>query len=186
MTLCSKITYEKVSNCVDENAYNIQTLMEKCEEKITSIKKEKESKLDQTLITGPPIFKALHQHLLHNSYDTIHDMIQAYQFGVVQKRFEPQESLFRFFALLNLFDHVVIEDLTLSLDFNISQANFSKGLVQQRAKLVNNEASFQKFMESKLKDKGDISDLTFVSKHSSKPMLCMLFIKELCINKKLV
>lgn len=185
MTLCSKITYEKVSNCVDENAYNIQTLMEKCEEKITSIKKEKESKLDQALITGPPTFKSLHQHLLHNSYDTIHDMIQAYQFGVVQKRFEPQESLFRFFALLNLFDHVVIEDLTLSLDFYISQANFSKGLVQQRAKLVNNEASFQKFMETKLKDKGDISDLTFVSKHSSQPMLVCCSSKNFASTKSL-
>lgn len=155
-TLCKTLTLNDIVSCKhDENT--LTNLITQYEHKLQNFKQKYLDELDKSLLDNPT-YETLCSHLISTKYDKIEDFILKY-YHSLQKRFEPQESIFRLFGILGLYDDFKIKTLSLSNDFYISQGNFSG----RRNITVSVQPS--EILTSKLKDKGDISDLTFISKY---------------------
>lgn len=99
-------------------------------------------------LTFDDLDKYLHKNI--NKYDKIHDFLKEFSFEN-QQLFEPQESIFRLFAIKNLLTIDLLNEAKLTFK------NYGKGDV-----LNNDVDEPQNYMETYLKDMGDISDLTFI------------------------
>jgi len=97
-------------------------------------------------------FNDLEEYLSNNiqKYNKIHEFLEEFSIDN-QQLFEPQESIFRYFAIKNLLNHEIIKDA------KITFKNYGKG------DILNEEINEPKhYYQMNLKDMGDISDLTFI------------------------
>jgi len=161
----------KTCNRLDKNI-RIEVDVE-CLQKILKLLRKKqiiETKTDNTVllktfakdVSKPFTFGDLFNHLKTHifKYKTIHDFMNTFSLSV-QHRFEPQESVFRLFAFLNLitYEH---NGTDLLKQFRITTKNFSKGEVNDQ----NSDIDVEILHNMHLKDSGDVSDLTFVKEGS--------------------
>jgi len=99
-------------------------------------------------------FQDLDLYLQKSKYLKIHDFINAFSFDK-QKRFEPQESVFRLFAIKGI---LVLDNLK---NAKMTFKNYGKGEIFNNALEPN-------YYKTNLKDSGDISDLTFIDDKNKK------------------
>ena len=85
-----------------------------------------------------------------NKYDIIHDFIREFSFEY-QQLFEPQESILRLFSIKKLLRLEILKDC------KITFKNYGRGEVLD--KYIDEPKNY---LDMKLKDMGDISDLTFI------------------------
>jgi hypothetical protein len=105
-------------------------------------------------------FEDLDEYLHNNikKYNKIHEFIQEFSIDN-QQLFEPQESIFRYFAIKKLLIHDLIKNV------KITFKNYGKG------DILNDEIYEPKnYYKMYLKDMGDISDLTFID-HINKKII---------------
>jgi hypothetical protein len=183
MDFCKKTLLDVQECLTNSKSFKIPELIIDFEDTIKKAKENRIKSTDPELVIKDRTFNHLLDHLKKNDYDNISEFIEKYNINY-HHLFEPQESLFRLFAALKLFDNIKIEyenenvnvnenesNLTnLSLDFNISTGNYSSGTNIDH--IINNDDTFKNFLESNLKDKGDISDLTFISKDNKIIIAC--------------
>ena len=109
-------------------------------------------------------FEDLEAHLGNDNYDTIHDFMKKFSLEFQQK-FEPLESVFRLFCSKGLVKIYDKSGNNILLNSFISTNNFGRGEVT-----INSNQNI--ILTDKLKDSGDISDLTFVNKELSTIYVC--------------
>lgn len=85
-----------------------------------------------------------------NKYEKIHDFIKEFSFDN-QQLFEPQESILRLFSIKKILKLEILKESKLTLK------NYGKGEV-----LDKNIEEPKNYLEMKLKDSGDASDLTYI------------------------
>ena len=156
----SKKFLNQLSECIQKGFLDVNKEKEKLKKPLLEINKKQQLKeLDEDFT-----YKGLYKFLIENPYNKIDDFILEFK---NQKKFEPQESIFRLFAMLKLFD-IKIDGKTLSIDYDVSNSNFSLGKLDP----IDNYDKYKKSIKNNLKDKGDISDLTFISKDNKEIIVC--------------
>jgi|UniRef100_A0A6C0AN95 hypothetical protein len=157
----NKKTLTDIKEClINSDSDEIINIIDEIQNTIRESKLSRLKDIDNTLNKKNLTFLDLLKHLKNNDYDNIADFIEKYNINY-DHFFEPQESLFRLFAILQLFDNINIDNKNLSIDFNISCGNYSS--TKNIHSIIDNKVKFDNFLKSNLKDKGDISDLTFIS-----------------------
>lgn len=108
-------------------------------------------------------FKQLESHLYNVHYNTIHDFLNTFSL-TYQQRFEPQESIYRLFCDKKLIEiqykgpyKKYSEQKNILNNIKISYENFGMGNISTT---FNQESVL--LTDEKLKDSGDVSDLTLV------------------------
>jgi hypothetical protein len=161
MTISKKFL-EKLSVCIKNGLINKENEVARLKQKLNKTEL-KDKLLDENEVLT---YKLLYKHLIRSNYNNIEEFINKYSYSL-QKKFEPQESIFRLFSFLKLFDIKVGEKI-LSSDYEVSNSNFSLGRLEK----IDDYDKYKEIMKSKLKDKGDISDLTFISKDEKEIVIC--------------